>query len=81
MTQITMKTNEKEANEVWTGKRRHIIRSKKDAPKEGEWMKFQLYKDRRPVYHQVSKKTFLVTIVEDYLTAPIAKDAVLISFM
>ena len=80
MTQYTIKTNEKEVKEILTGAKRYIIRADKDAIKEGDIIKFQLMKSQKPVYHQISKRAYMVTIVDDYLTAPIARGTKLVSF-
>lgn len=80
MTQYTIKTNEAEAGDILTGNKRYIIRSDKDAIKAGDLIRFQLIKNMKPVYHQVSRVPYVVTIVDDYLTAPIAKGHKLVSF-
>lgn len=80
MTYYTIKTNETEAYEILNGDKRYIIRSDKDAVKAGDIIRFQLMKNQKPVYHQISRVPYVVTIVEDYLTAPIAKGCKLVSF-
>lgn len=80
MTQYTIKTHEKEVQDILAGAKRYIIRSEKDAIKKGDILKFQLMKQQKPVYHQISKKTYKVTLVDDYLTAPIARGVKLVSF-
>ena len=80
MTQYTIKTHDKEVQDILTGSKRYIIRSDKDAIKKGDMIKFQLMKQQKPVYHQISKKTYEVTLVDDYLTAPITRGAKLVSF-
>ena len=80
MTQYTIKTNEDEVKAILNGEKRYIIRSEKDAIKKGDEIRFQLMKQQKPVYHQISKFKYVVTIVDDYLTAPIAKGCKLISF-
>ena len=80
MTQYTIKTNEKEAGEILAGNKSYIIRSEKDAIKKGDIIRFQLIKNLKPVYHQVSKITYVVTMVDDWLTAPISKGCKLVCF-
>ena len=80
MTQYTIKTNEAESGEILNGNKRYIIRSDKDAIKAGDLIRFQLIKNMKPVYHQVSRVPYVVTMVDDYLTAPIAKGHKLVSF-
>lgn len=80
MTEYTMMTNEKEVAQILAGDKRYIIRSDKDAIKAGDRIKFQLIRNQKKVYHQISRKTYVVTMVDDYLTAPIAKGCKLVSF-
>ena len=80
MTQYIIKTNEKEAYQILNGDKRYIIRSDKEVIKAGDTIHFQLIKNQKPVYHQVSRVPYVVTIVDDYLTAPIARGCKLVSF-
>lgn len=80
MTQYTIKTNESEVINLLDGSKRYIIRSDKDAMKKGDVIRFQLIKERKPVYHQISKRTYIVTMVDDFMTAPITRGCKLISF-
>lgn len=80
MTEYTIPTNEKEVNAIINGDKRFIIRSGRDAIKAGDQITFQLIKNQRKVYHQISEKRYVVTMVDDYLTAPIAKGCKLVSF-
>lgn len=80
MTTYTIKTNEAEVGSLLDGSKRYIIRSDKDAIKKGDIIRFQLIKSQKAVYHQISKKAYEVTMVDDYMTAPIARGCKLVSF-
>lgn len=82
MAQITVKTNEKEANAVLSRDKSWLVRSDKGVLKNvkpGDIIKLQLIKNLKPVYHPISKKAYVVTIVDNYITAPIAKGSIIIS--
>ena len=79
MVEYMIKTNEAEAQAILNGDIRHIIRNV-PAIKRGDIIKFQMVKKMKSVYHPISKHTYIVTRVDDYLTAPIAEYNKLISF-
>lgn len=80
MTQYTIKTNPSEADDIYRDIKRYVIRSEKDVIKRGDIIRFQVMKERKPVYHQIAKRTYEVTMVADHMTAPITRGCKLISF-
>jgi hypothetical protein len=80
MTWLIVKTNEQEANEIYRGDKRFIIRSDKDVINKGDNMSFQVMKQGKPVYHLINKRLYEVTAIYDYLTAPIEKGYQFVGF-
>ena len=73
----TIKTNLREAEEILRYKR-HIFRSDKIEIKAGDIIQFLVMKQAKPVLHSIDAKSYIVTSVDDYLTAPLIKGARLI---
>ena len=80
MTEYTFKTNMNEVDEILSGNKRYVIRSDKEAIKKGDIIRFQLIKSMKPVHHLITKRKYIVTMVDDYLTAPIPKGCKLVCF-
>lgn len=79
MTEYRIMTSDKEVADLYSGDKSYIIRGQRDAMKKGDIIKFQLVRDKREIYHQISRKTYEVTKVDDCYTAPIYKGWKLIS--
>lgn len=78
MTEITILTNQKEADEILAGDKRWVVREQR--VKEGTIFRFQLIKNNRRALHKVNAKKYTVTRSDDYLTAPIVKGVYMTSF-
>ena len=75
----TIKTTYGEAEAILNN-RRHIFRSDKTAIKEGDIIQFNVVKQTKPVLHSITNKAYIVTSVEDCMTAPVAKGFKVIGF-
>ena len=71
MTEITIYTNSDEVNDVYENLKRYLIRSDKIKVKKGDVINLRLIKNQKEVYHQINRKKYLVTKVEDYKDVPI----------
>ena len=80
MTEITIYTNSEEVNDVFNRIKNHIIRSDKIHVKVGDILNFRLIKNQREIYHQINRRKYVVTLVEDDRTVPIFRHHQIISF-
>ena len=78
MTIKTIMTTLDEAEMIATGKKRHIFRS--DYVKVGDLLQFVAMRNKKPVIHDVSNKMYIVTSVEDDVTAPVIKGFKIIAY-
>lgn len=76
----TIRTTYEESNRIADGLQTCIFRAEKDGYKPKDVFNFQCYKDGKPVAHKNNKYGYIVTMVQDWTTAPIAKDYVLVNF-
>lgn len=80
MTEYMIVSNSEEINDIFRGDKRYIIRPHKDVMKKGDRIRFRLFKNQKEIYHQINRKTYEVTKVEDWTIAPIHKYWKIISF-
>ena len=80
MTEYRILSNSEEINDIFNGDKRHIIRSHREKIKKGDRIKFQLIKNQKEIYHQINRKTYEVTKVENWQVTPIHKYWLIISF-
>ena len=80
MTEITVYTNDREINDIYTGLKEHVIRTDKIKAAEGNILNIRLVKNQREVYHQINRKKYVITHIEDWRTAPIFKHHQIITF-
>ena len=66
-------TNDIEADQIYRGDKTYFIRSDKELFEEGYAIKFQNYRQMKPVYHPISKKKYVVSMVDNFQTAPVAR--------
>ena len=69
----TVKTNPREAEEIMQLHKGFFFRSSKDAIKVNDIIQFNVIKQNKPVLHRIETKLFVVTSVDDCMTAPVAK--------
>lgn len=69
----TVKTNPREAEEIMQMHKGFFFRSEKDAIKVNDIIQFNVIKQNKPVLHRIETKLFVVTSVDDCMTAPVAK--------
>ena len=80
MTEVTIYTNSEEVNNIFNRIVNHTIRSDKIKVKEGDIIHFRLIKNQKEIYHQINRRKYMCTLVEDWKTAPIHKHNQIISF-
>lgn len=80
MTVRTIKTHSAEADRICDNKIRFIFRNAREHIKEGDVIQFLCIKDKRPVLHKINNRSFVVTEVNDCMTAPVAKGFQVIGF-
>ena len=80
MTEYTILTTSEEVNDIYSGNRRFIMRSVHDNMKPGDQINFRLMRNQKEVYHQINRKRYVITIVENWHTAPILKKWLLVGF-
>ena len=80
MTEITVYTTSEEVNEIYTKAKSWVARSHRLNVKVGDIINFRLCHDQKVIYHQINRKKYEVTRVDDCNTAPIYKYWKLISF-
>lgn len=80
MTVRTIKTNPTEAMLITEDKLSYIIRSDKMQIKETDVIKFQMYRNGKPVRSEIDKSAYVVTNVKDHMQTPIEKGLQIIAF-
>jgi len=80
MTVRTIRTSCEEAERIADGKQTFIFRSESDGYRVNDVFNFQCYKDGRPVTHRNNKYGYVVTMIQDHMTAPVERGFVLINF-
>ena len=80
MTEYMIVSNSEEINDIFRGDKRYVIRPHKDVMKKGDCIRFRLFKNQKEIYHQINRKTYEVTKIEDWTIAPIHKYWKIISF-
>lgn len=80
MTVRTIKTTKGEAEEILANRLRHIYRSDKQVFRNGDVIEFLVIHNHKPVAHKIDDKAYVVTSVEDCMTAPVLKGWQLIGF-
>lgn len=68
----TIKTNPREAQEILMH-RRFIFRSDKEFFKVGDVLQFMVIRNEKPALHSISNKYYLITSVDDCMTAPVQR--------
>lgn len=76
----TVKTNPREAEEIMQLHKGFIFRNEKDAIKVNDIIQFNVIKQNKPVLHRIETKLFVVTSVDDCMTAPVQRGFKLIGF-
>ena len=69
MTTYTIKTTEREANDITRGGKSFIFRSAEMGFRVGDGVLFRVIKDSRPKLHDIEKQKYVITYVTD--NAPI----------
>lgn len=69
MTTYTIKTTEREANDIARGGKTFIFRNSELGYRVGDSVLFRVIKDSRPKLHDIEKMQFVITYVTD--SAPI----------
>lgn len=80
MTVRTIKTNLREAEAIYSNTVSVIFRSEKEFIKPGDIIQFLCMKDRKPAAHSINNKSFIVTRVYNWSTAPIVKGYQAVTF-
>lgn len=76
----TIKTTVGEAEEIITDRLRHIYRSDKELFRKGDVIEFLVIKDRKRIPHKIDNASYVITSVENSLTAPVLKRYQIIGF-
>ena len=69
----TVKTNPREAEEIMQLHKGFIFRNEKDAIKVNDILQFNVIRENRPALHRIETKLFVVTSVDDCMTAPVQR--------
>lgn len=72
-------TNDTEADQIYKGDKTYFIRSDKELYEKGYVIKFQNYRQMKPVYHPISRRKYVVSLVDNFQTAPVVRGFQLIS--
>lgn len=80
MTIRTIRTNEEEAMDIMSGRKRYIFRTDREVFNRNELIEFVVFKDGKRVKRGIDDKTYVITLVQDYGTAPVEKGFQLIAF-
>lgn len=75
----TIKVGYGEAEAILKDKR-FIFRSDKTAIKVGDIIQFNVVKQMKPVLHSITNRAYVVTSVDDSMTAPVVKGFKVIGF-
>lgn len=76
----TIRTNELESGHILNHHQRFILRSAKEKYKVGDVFHFQLYKNGKPVTHEINNKPYLITVIKDDRLLPLEKGFQLVGF-
>jgi hypothetical protein len=79
MIERIVRTNDAEASKILNGEKTYFVRSDKEVYKIGYAIRFQNYKQAKPVYHPISKVKYVVSNVDNFQTAPVERGYQLIS--
>lgn len=80
MTIRTIMTNEREADAIVENRQHVVFRNSSDHYKAGDIIQFNCIKKGRSIFHDIHRKTYVVTTVHNYDNAPLLEGYQLIDF-
>ena len=80
MTEYMIRVGEPEAERIYSGDQRFIVRADRMIVFKGDTISFQTYKNTKPIYHPVNRKKFKVSYIADSNEMPVVNGARFIGF-